>query len=63
MQLIINYPTDEIGINNFNKAFSQVQKELVLMSIKNLNVDINSREKILCLIAKVLKEQTKKEIE
>ena len=44
MQLIINTPTDEIGVREFNKAFAQVQKELVLSCIRDLQVDTNSKE-------------------
>ena len=57
MQLIINCPTDKKGIKDFNCAFSQVQKELVLYCIRSLNIDILSKEKILNNIAKELKKQ------
>ncbi|MBQ8193128.1 MAG: hypothetical protein IJZ46_03555 [Bacilli bacterium] len=59
MQLIINTPTDEVGIKKFNKAFAQVQKELVLSCIRDLQVDINSKEKILTFIKLELEKQIK----
>ncbi len=61
MQLIINAPTTEEGIKEFNKAFAQVQKELVLAWIRDLQVDINTKEKILTYIKleleKIIKER------
>ena len=59
MQLIINTPTDEIGVREFNKAFAQVQKELVLSCIRNLQVDTNSKEKVLTFIKLELEKQIK----
>ena len=61
MQLIINCPTDDVGIGEFNNAFAKVQKELVLKSIRNLNIDVSSREKVLCVLAKMLRAQIKRE--
>lgn len=61
MQLIINCPTDDVGISEFNNAFAKVQKELVLKSIRDLNIDVSSREKVLCFLAKVLREQIKRD--
>lgn len=60
MQLIINCPTDEKGIKEFNMAFAQVQKELVLYSIRKLNLDIQSKEKILNHLVIELKKQVDK---
>lgn len=57
MQLIINCPTDNNGIKEFNCVFSKVQKELLLYCIRSLNIDILSKEKILNNIAKELKKQ------
>ena len=61
MQLIINCPTDDVGRAKFNNAFAKVQKELVLKSIRNLNIDVSSREKVLCFLAKMLREQIKRD--
>lgn len=60
MQLIINCPTDEEGIKEFNTAFAQVQKELVLYSIRKLNLDVLSKEKILNNLVIELKKQVDK---
>ena len=57
MQLIINMPTDEIGIKEFNTAFSQVQKELVMYCIRDLQIDLLSKEKILNMLSKELEKQ------
>lgn len=61
MQLIINCPTDDVGRVKFNNAFAKVQKELVLKSIRDLNIDVSSREKVLCFLAKTLREQIKRD--
>ena len=61
MQLIINCPTDDVGIVKFNNAFAKVQKELVLKSIRDLNIDVSSREKVLYFLAKMLREQIKRD--
>ena len=61
MQLIINCPIDDVGIVMFNNAFAKVQKELVLKSIRDLNIDVSSREKVLCFLAKTLREQIKRD--
>ena len=61
MQLIINCPIDDVGIVKFNNAFAKVQKELVLKSIRDLNIDVSSREKVLCFLAKSLREQIKRD--
>ena len=45
----------------FNNAFAKVQKELVLKSIRDLNIDVSSREKVLCFFAKMLREQIKRD--
>ena len=60
MQLIINMPTDEIGVKEFNKAFSQVQKELVMCCIRDLKIDFFSREKVLNKLKIELGKQVKK---
>ena len=60
MQLIINCPTDKKVIKEFNTAFAQVQKELVLYSIRKLNLDIQSKEKILNHLVVELKKQVDK---
>ena len=61
MQLIINCPTDDVGIVMFIIAFAKVQKELVLKSIRDLGIDVSSREKVLCFLAKTLREQIKRD--
>lgn len=60
MQLIINCPTDKKGIREFNTAFAQVQKELVLYGIRKLNLDIQSKEKVLNYLVIELKKQVDK---
>jgi len=50
-------PTDEIGIKEFNTAFSQVQKELVMYCIRDLQIDLLSKEKILNMLSKELEKQ------
>lgn len=64
MQLIINTPTTKKGMKEFNVAFAQVQKELVLHCIRDLNIDVISKEKVLNTFVDVLEKQVKeREIE
>ena len=47
LKLIINVPTNNDGIKLFRKEFAKLQTELVLFSIRSLNIPIEDREKIL----------------
>ena len=57
MKLFINVPTDENGINKFNNAFAKVQATLLQKSIDNLNIDNQSKQKIVSKLLTTLKEQ------
>lgn len=59
MNLIINTPTDNIGIKKFNEALAELQKELILFYIKDLQIDMESKEKILAFVKLELKKQSK----
>ncbi|CDE39456.1 unknown [Firmicutes bacterium CAG:321] len=59
MNLIINTPTDNIGIKKFNEVLAELQKELILFYIKDLQIDMESKEKILAFIKLELKKQSK----
>lgn len=59
MKLIINYPTNKEGKISLNNAFANVQKELIIKSLNDLNIDTNSRKKVLDLIIKKLENQIK----
>ena len=61
LQLIISLLSNENGIKEFNRAFAKVQATLVKKSIKDLNIDVSSREKVLCFLAKMLREQIKRD--
>lgn len=57
LKLIINVPTDKDGINLFRKEFAKLQMELVLFSIRSLNISIEDREKILQEFTNKIKER------
>ena len=57
LKLFINVPTDEKGINEFNNAFAKVQATLLQKSIDNLNIDNQSKQKIVSKLLTTLKEQ------
>ena len=57
MKLFINVPTDKNGINEFNNAFAKVQATLLQKSIDNLNINNQSKQKIVSELLTTLKEQ------
>lgn len=57
MKLIINVPTDEKGINDFNMAFAKVQAELIKNSIDELNIDKQSKRMVVNELLTTLKKQ------
>lgn len=57
MQLIINVPTDKQGIQDFNTAFAKVQATLVKKCIDDLNIDKQSKQKVVQELLTTLKER------
>lgn len=57
LKLIINVPTDEKGINDFNMAFAKVQAELIKNSIDELNIDKQSKRMVVNELLTTLKKQ------
>lgn len=57
LKLFINVPTDKNGINEFNNAFAKVQATLLQKSIDNLNINNQSKQKIVSELLTTLKEQ------
>lgn len=57
MQLIMNVPTDKNGIDEFRSEFAKLQAELLLFSIRKLNVSIDDKEKLLYLAIDKIKER------
>lgn len=57
MQLIINVPTDKQGIQDFNMAFAKVQATLVKKCIDDLNIDKQSKQKVVQELLTTLKER------
>ena len=50
-------PTDEKGIKEFNTAFVKVQATLVKKSIDDLNIDKQSKQKVVNELLTTLKKQ------
>ena len=59
IKLIINLPTDDIGQSMFDEQFSKLQAKLVAESIKKLNVDDTSKERVYIGVLELLKTQVK----
>lgn len=57
MKLFINVPTNEKDINEFNNAFAKVQATLLQKSIDDLNIDNQSKKKIISKLLTTLKKQ------
>ena len=57
MKLIINVPTDKDGWCEFNSEFAKLQSELVLLSIRKLNVSYDDRERVLLGVIDKIKER------
>lgn len=57
LQLIINVPTDKQGIQDFNTAFAKVQATLVKKCIDDLNIDKQSKQKVVQELLTTLKER------
>ena len=59
IKLIINLPTDDDGKSMFYEQFAKLQAKLVAESIKKLNVDDTSKEKVCIGVLELLKTQVK----
>ena len=59
IKLIINLPTDDEGKSMFYEQFAKLQAKLVAESIKKLNVDDTSKEKVCIGVLELLKTQVK----
>jgi len=57
LQLIINVPTDDKGIKEFNSVFGKVQATLIKKSIDDLNIDNASKQKVVAELLTTLKKQ------
>lgn len=47
MEVFVNYPKDEEGIKELNKAVAQVHATLVLKSVEDLDISSESKKKLL----------------
>ena len=57
LQLIISLPSDKNGIKEFNLAFAEVQATLVKRSINDLNIDTDTKKRVVNNLLTTLKEQ------
>jgi len=57
LQLIISLPSDENRIKEFNRAFAEVQATLVKRSINDLNIDTDTKKRVVNNLLTTLKEQ------
>ena len=59
IKLIINLPTDDEGKSMFYGQFSKLQAKLVAESIKKLNIDDTSKERVCIGVLELLKDKVK----
>ena len=59
IKLIINLPTDDIGQSMFDEQFTKLQAKLVAESIKKLNVDDTSKQKLCLGVLELLNNKVK----
>ena len=57
MILIINLPTDKDGWCEFYSEFAKLQSELVLLSIRKLNISYDDKERVLLGVIDKIKER------
>ena len=57
MKLIINLPTDNEGWCEFNNEFAKLQRELVLLGIRKLNISYDEKERVLLGVIDKIKER------
>ena len=57
LQLIISLPSHENGINEFNPAFAKQPATLVKNSISDLNIDTDTKKRVVNNLLTTLKEQ------
>ena len=57
LQLIISLPSDENGIKEFNRAFAEVHATLVRKSISDLNIDTDTKKRVVNNLLATLEEQ------
>lgn len=57
--MIINLPTDDKEKSMFNEQFAKLQAKLVAESIKKLNVDDTSKERVCIGVLELLKNNVK----
>lgn len=57
MKLIINLPTSKDGWCEFNSEFAKLQSELVLLSIRKLNISYDDKERVLIGVIDKIKER------
>ena len=57
MKLIINLPQNKKELDKFNSRIAKLQKELILLDIKNSNIDYNIKKQLLLKITHKIKEK------
>lgn len=55
MNVIVNYPTDEVAVNTLNERIEEFKSTLIIESINRLNISFKSKKKIVKDLLKGLK--------
>ena len=63
MEVFVNYPKDEEGIKELNKAVAQVHATLVLKSVEDLDISSESKKKVIKSLIQKAEEAIKEEKE
>ena len=61
MEVFVNYPKDEEGIKELNKAVAQVHATLVLKAVEDLDISSEAKKKVIRTLVQKAKEDALKE--
>ena len=58
MEVIVNYPTDKEGVEELARAVAQVHATLAMKAVNDLNLDRDSKKKVIKKLLEVVKEKS-----
>lgn len=58
MEVIVNYPTDKEGVEELARAVAQAHATLAMKAVNDLNLDRDSKKKVIKKLLEVVKEKS-----